>query len=210
MRSLLKVGLFFVFYLLYMKHTSIQRSLIVIICLFLAMLAHVQGQELIRADTVEYEQQRQKVNELLQQRSARFGQYEESLMQRTGIFGLKTRKDMQASIDILKEIVLTDNHIFRETKQLVDFKDFEKEMIARQAREFDSRINGYIATISKLQKEQVALREQVEALQAKQQRSSSTAIFILVVGAIVAVLVYMYYIRPKRAKAKTPPIAEKG
>lgn len=182
-----------------MKHTSIQRSLIVIICLLLAMLAHVQGQELIRADTVEYEQQRQKVNDLLQQRSARFGQYEESLMQRTGIFGLKTRKDMQASIDILKEIVLTDNHIFRETKQLVDFKDFEKEMIARQAREFDSRINGYIATISKLQQEQAELRAQVEALQSQRQRASGTTVFVLVLLAVGGTLAYFYYIRPKQA-----------
>ena len=58
------------------------------------------------SDSSGYEAQRQKVNELLQQRSARFGQFDESLKQRTGIFGLKTKKDMQASIDILKQIVV--------------------------------------------------------------------------------------------------------
>lgn len=160
------------------------------------------AQAIIRVDTTGYEQQRLKVNELLQQRSARFGRFEESLRQRTGIFGLKTKRDMQASIDILKEIVLMDNEIFKETKQLVDFKDFESEMVARQAEEFDGRINRYIATISKLQKEQAELRAQVEVLQASRQQTTGTLVFVLVVLALGAVLGYVYYIRPKQASKK--------
>lgn len=117
------------------------------------------------SDTSGYEMQRQKVNELLQQRSARFGQFDESLKKRTGIFGLKTKKDMQSSIDILKQIVMTDNNIFRETKMLLDYKDFEKSQIAEQANEFDGRINGYIKTISKLQREQERLTAEVDALE---------------------------------------------
>src|SRR3546814_14323558 len=105
------------------------------------------------SDTSGYEAQRQKVNQLLQQRSARFGQFDESLKKRTGIFGLKTKKDMQASIDILKQIVLTDNDVFRETKMLLDYKDVEKSQISQQADEFDARINGYIKPIGKLQPE---------------------------------------------------------
>lgn len=160
------------------------------------------AQAIIRVDTTGYEQQRLKVNELLQQRSARFGRFEESLRQRTGIFGLKTKRDMQASIDILKEIVLMDNEIFKETKQLVDFKDFESEMVARQAEEFDGRINRYIATISKLQKEQAELRAQVEVLQASRQQTTGALVFVLVVLALGAVLGYVYYIRPKQASKK--------
>lgn len=182
-----------------------QKHILIFFCLLTMALPGLYAQEVFSADTTEYEKQRQKVNALLEQRSARFGQYEESLRQRTGIFGLKTKRDMQASIDILKEIVLTDNHIFRETKQLVDFKDFEKEMIARQAREFDSRINGYITTISKLQKEQTELRERIATLEGTRQRTSGTAIFLLVVAVIGATLAYVYYIRPKRAKKKALP-----
>lgn len=186
------------------------KSLIAIACLWICSLNSSQAQEIFRADTTGYEQQRLKVNELLQQRSARFGQYEESLRQRTGIFGLKTKKDMQSSIDILKEIVLMDNHIFKETKQLVDFKDFESEMISRQAQEFDSRINGYIATISKLQKEQADLRAQVDMLQTNRQQSTGTTVFILILLAVTAALVYVYYIRPKRARRKVLGAARAG
>ncbi len=119
----------------------------------------------IASDTLGYENQRQKVNTLLTERSARFGQFDESLQKRTGIFGLKTKKDMQASIDILKQIVLMDNAIFKETKALLDYKDFEKTQVVQRASEFDGRINGYIKTISKLQRERERVDSEMEALE---------------------------------------------
>src|SRR5690606_13655972 len=102
-----------------------------------------QSQDLYaQADSRTYELQRQKVNQLLEERRARFGKFDESLKKKTGIFGLKTKKDMQASIDILESIVKTDNNIFVETKKLIDFKDqqlsykeFEKERVAEIAKE---------------------------------------------------------------------------
>src|SRR5690554_4559931 len=111
-------------------------------------------QTLVAQDTLAYEIQRQRVNTLLDQRSARFGQFNQSLEARTGIFGLKTKKDMQASIDILKEIIATDNNIFKETKVLLEYKDMEKTFISSEVQQSNKRINGYINTISKLQKNQ--------------------------------------------------------
>src|SRR5690606_20082981 len=91
-------------------------------------------------DSLEYEIQRQKVNQLLDRRASRFGHFDESLKKRTGIFGMKTKKDMQASINILLEIVRTDNEIFKETRHLLSYKDqqlnhkeFEKAQIASVA-----------------------------------------------------------------------------
>lgn len=150
-----------------------------------------------RRDTA-YEAQRLKVNELLKQRSARFGQFEQSLSQRTGIFGLKTKKDMQSSIDILKQIVLTDNEIFKETKELVDFKDFEKTKIAERASEFDNRINGYIKTISKLQQEQERLRQEIESLQYKNQMFRN--ILLLIVAVFIISILYFMQQRKKLTK----------
>lgn len=153
------------------------------------------------ADTTQrtnaaYEAQRSKVNALLDQRSARFGQFNASLQQRTGIFGLKTKKDMQASIDILKQIVLTDNDIFKETKHLLDFKDFEKSQIAEQASEFDSRINGYIKTISKLQREQERLQQEMRTLQRSNRLYAGlAALFSL---AILTGLVVIITVRRKK------------
>ena len=150
------------------------------------------------SDTSGYEAQRQKVNDLLQRRSARFGQFDESLKKRTGIFGLKTKKDMQASIDILKQIVLTDNDIFRETKMLLDYKDFEKSQIALQANEFDGRINGYIKTISKLQREQERLSAEVDNLEKSNLRNQG--LLVLFGLAAVALGIFLFIRRQKLTK----------
>ncbi len=101
------------------------------------------------SDSTNYELQRTRVNRLLDERRGRFGDFDASLKARTGIFGLKTKKDMQASIDILKQIVETDNHIFKETKALLDFKEIEKQSVNSQAVTSNERISGYIRTISK-------------------------------------------------------------
>ena len=145
-----------------------------------------------------YETQRNKVNELLDQRSARFGQFNESLQQRTGIFGLKTKKDMQASLDILQQIVLTDNDIFKETKRLLDFKDFENLQVTEQASEFDGRINGYIKTISKLQQEQQRLHDEIHALRQNNKRYIG---FALLTAILFIVVVFVARGRKKLTKA---------
>ena len=97
---------------------------------------------LARQDTSAYEVQRKRVNQLLADRSAKFGQYDQSLISRTGIFGLKTKKDIERSTDILTEIVRTDNDIFRELKVLLDYKDFEKTEAQSQAGETQSPAPG--------------------------------------------------------------------
>lgn len=168
------------------------------LCVLLLCPAILSAQ-LSTPDTSSYETQRQKVNELLQQRSARFGKFDESLKKRTGIFGLKTKKDMQASIDILKQIVLTDNDIFRETKMLLDYKDFEKSQITQQATEFDGRINGYIKTISKLQREQEQLTAEIDKLERSNRRSQG--LFLLLAVVIVGMGIFLFLRRQKLTKA---------
>lgn len=155
------------------------------------------GQE--TSDTAGYEVQRLKVNKLLTERSQRFGQFDESLQKRTGIFGLKTKKDMQASIDILKQIVLTDNDIFQETKALLDFKDFEKSQIADRASEFDGRINGYIKTISKLQREHERMASEINALEKANQFYQGLVILLVLIA--VGIGVFFVIKRQKLTKA---------
>jgi len=145
------------------------------------------GQE--TSDTTDYEAQRQKVNGLLTERSQRFGQFDESLQKRTGIFGLKTKKDMQASIDLLKQVVLMDNAIFQETKALLDFKDFEKSQIAERATEFDGRIDGYIKTISKLQREHERMTQEINALERTNQFFQGLAVLFGLVSLGLGVFV---------------------
>lgn len=104
-------------------------------------------------DSSAYQTQRIKINKLLDQRSERFGQYENSLGTRSGIFGLKTKRDMQTSNDILRQIVLTDNDIFSELKVLLDYKDLEKSEVLSRAETVEGRIERYQSTITRLQQE---------------------------------------------------------
>lgn len=115
-----------------------------------------------QSDSSAYETQRKKINKLLDERSSKFGQYESSLGKRSGIFGLKTKKDMQFSNDILRQIVLTDNDIFSELKILLDYKDFEKQQVETRAETVEGRIDRYQTTITGLQKENEKLRAETE------------------------------------------------
>lgn len=162
---------------------SFYRSLCVLVFVFFYLQGYSQ-------DSLAYEVQRQRVNELLDQRASRFGQFNQSLESKTGIFGLKTKKDMQASIDILREIVQTDNRIFKETKVLLDYKDMEKTFISYQAEEHKARIDGYVNTISKLQKSQEALGLQIEELENQSSRYLTLLIFCLILVIILTITLY--------------------
>ncbi|WP_051293233.1 hypothetical protein [Olivibacter sitiensis] len=135
------------------------------------------GNVFAQRDSSAYDIQRQKINQLLQERSSRFGDFDKSLKAKTGIFGLKTKKDMQASIDILKQIVQNDELIFKETRALLDFKDIERKNIEEQVSLSGNRINGYINTISKLQKANDDRQTEINAL-----RSENSIYLLLCVG----------------------------
>lgn len=91
-------------------------------------------------DTTAYTAQRAKVNSLLAERSAKFGQYDESLNQRTGIFGWQTKRDIKNSNEILRQVVLTDNNIFKELKVLMDYKDLQNQQKVAVADNSQERI----------------------------------------------------------------------
>lgn len=131
-------------------------------------------------DSSAYETQRKKINQLLDERSSRFGQYESSLGKRSGIFGLKTKKDMQFSNDILRQIVLTDNDIFSELKILLDFKDFEKQRVETRAVTVEGRIDRYQTTITGLQIENDKLRAETEKMNAAYDKQSNYLIGLII------------------------------
>jgi hypothetical protein len=108
-------------------------------------------------DSLTYTLQKNKINQMLEQRSAKFGEYDQSLSTKTGIFGLKTKKDMQKSINILTDIILTDNSILKETKTLLDYQTYQKEQVSNQGKEFENRNLDFMNTINKLQTQNVKL-----------------------------------------------------
>jgi hypothetical protein len=140
-------------------------------------------------DSSAYETQRKKINQLLDERSSRFGQYESSLGKRSGIFGLKTKKDMQFSNGILRQIVLTDNDIFSELKILLDFKDFEKQQVETRAVTVEGRIDRYQTTITGLQQENEKLRAEAEKNIASYDKQTSY-LYALIISLLSFNMVY--------------------
>ena len=129
---------------------------------YLLSLILFSFQAFSQQDTAAYAAQRIKVNSLLQERSAKFGQYDESLTQRSGIFGWQTKKDIKNSNEILRQVVLTDNNIFKELKILMDYKDLQNQQKVAVADNSQERIEAYMGTIKKLQDQNAQLKEDLE------------------------------------------------
>lgn len=119
-------------------------------------------QAIAQQDTAAYAAQRAKVNSLLVERSNKFGQYDESLNQRTGIFGWQTKRDIKNSNEILRQVVLTDNNIFKELKVLMDYKDLQNRQKVAVADNSQERMERYMQTIKKLQDQNEQLKEDLE------------------------------------------------
>jgi uncharacterized protein YneF (UPF0154 family) len=163
--------------------------------LFSIVLLTFQG--FAQQDTSSYSAQRVKVNSLLQQRSQRFGQYDESLNQRTGIFGWQTKRDIKNSNEILRQVVLTDNNIFKELKVLMDYKDLQNQQKVAVADNSQERIENYMRTIKKLQDQNDQLRNQVKKI------GQGVSIYIIVF--LILVMLGGFYFFNKKIKGMNPP-----
>lgn len=129
------------------------------ILFLLCMLVGFYG---IAQDTTAYQIQRLKINSLLAERSAKFGQYEESLNARTGIFGFQTKNDIRNSNEILRQIAINDNNIFQELKILLDYKDVQMQEVQTTANTTSERILNYRKSIKTLQDQNEALSNQLK------------------------------------------------
>lgn len=150
------------------------------------------------ADSTSYEAQRLRVNKLIEDRKVKFSEYDLSLEKKTAIFGLfKSKDDMQKTVDILKNIVITDNNIFLETRRLINIKDDEKQKFQNLAVEYDKQVSAYIGTINKLQKENEKLKKELEKIEGS---DHNTNIFLYIALAIIAVLGYLLFQNQKITK----------
>jgi hypothetical protein len=127
-------------------------------------------------DISAYEIQRAKINALLAERSAKFGQYDESLNSRTGLFGFQTKRDIRSSNEILRQIALNDNAIFKELKVLLDYKDLQMQEVKTISTTNDERIQNYRRTIKDLQDQNIALSTKLE----KGEKGKDLAFILLV------------------------------
>lgn len=137
-----------------------------------------------KADSIAYQRQRAKINAMLASRSRKFGQYDQSLSQHTGIFGLQTKKDIRRSNDILMDIVKTDNDIYRELKILLDYRAFQQSEAQDRSKETEQTATESMYTISRLQDQIVKLKKQNDdyaKLIDKESLNFKIIVFILVI-----------------------------
>jgi preprotein translocase subunit SecF len=139
-----------------------------------------------QADTSAYQTQRLRINALLAERSAKFGQYDESLNARTGIFGFQTKKDIRNSNEILRQIVLNDNNIFKELKTLMEYKDLEVSAVKNDASQTNDRIQNYKLAIKALQDKNEQLNKDAHSLKVSKNLSNiAIALLVLFLGGIL-------------------------
>lgn len=146
-----------------------------------------------QSDTSGYEAQRSKINALLAERSVKFGQYQQSLNERSGIFGFQTKNDIRNSNEILRQIALNDNNIFKELKVLLDYKDFQVQQVQSVASANSERIKSYMAAIKKLQDQNQILRKQLEENEKEKEGSGSYVLLFLLALLITGAGYFAYY-----------------
>jgi hypothetical protein len=137
------------------------------------------------SDSLAYQLQRKKINAMLERRTQKFGQYDNSLSQHTGIFGLQTKKDIRRSNDILMDIVRTDNEIYKQLKILLDYSIFQQTQVLDKSKENEATTIAYMRNINKLRDQNKQLTKQLNELQLKDETTSrklgTIIVFMLIV-----------------------------
>ena len=103
---------------------------------------------------------------------------------------------MQASNDILTQIVVTDNNIFSELKILLDYKDFEKKEVEHRAETVEGRIDRFQTTITRLQQENEKLKVDLQ----KQIGKLNRMLIYLVSSILILLIVVIYSVRLKNLR----------
>ena len=167
---------------------------ILLVCMLL-LFAIVIVQAQAPGDSLTYQLQRKKINDMLNQRLQTFGHYDRSLSMHTGIFGLQTKKDIRRSNDILLEIVKTDEEVFRQLKILLDYRTFQQTEAVSHSHNMEDNSLAYMSSINKLRNELDGVKKNAEHEKEQQDR-------LIRFLSIVIVLMFMsilYLISQKRA-----------
>lgn len=148
------------------KPMAMIKKILLLFALTSATILNLSAQ-----DPSAYEVQRAKINALLAERSAKFGQYDQSLTTKTGIFGFQTKKDIRNSNEILRQIVLNDNEIFTQLKVLMDYKDLQAEQIKSTVNTSTESILSYRKTIKELQDQSLKLTKELNEAEKSSNRA---------------------------------------
>ncbi len=168
----------------------------VLTILWLLMAASIFAQP--NPDSLAYDLQRKKINSMLDQRKRRFGDYDESLSQHTGIFGLQTKKDIRRSNEILMDITATDERIFKQIKILLDYRTFEQKQVETKSKDIEDTNLAFMRTINRLRQENQRLRN--EADQLIKQNDAKDRKYLLAIIVLIITSILLLVTRKRAAK----------
>ncbi len=161
-----------------------RKSVLTILWLLMAASAFAQP----NPDSLAYDLQRKKINLMLDQRKRRFGDYDESLSQHTGIFGLQTKKDIRRSNEILMDITATDERIFKEIKILLDYRTFEQKQVETKSKDIEESNLAFMRTINRLRQENQRLRNEADQLTKHNEAKDRKYLLVIIVLIITSIL----------------------
>ena len=137
--------------------------------------------------------EKKKLYDLLEQRKQRFNSYSSSIEKRSGIFGNKTKKDIQQSNEILREIVRTDNDIINVLNRAVDFKTYEKVNLNYNVNENSQQLENLTRATDTLEKQVMFLKKENTTLQEDAKWAKAKIITLLI--ALIIMLIFIRKIR---------------
>jgi len=91
------------------------------------------------AKSSDREHEKKVLQDLVQEREQRFGEYSRAAGSRSGIFGNKTKKDLQAQVDVLTDIVKTDNRIISTLNTFLSYRTFQQTETTYSQAELDDK-----------------------------------------------------------------------
>jgi len=105
---------------------------------------------------------------LLAERAKNFSEYTTSIQKRSGIFGNKTKSDIQKSNEVLLAIVTLDNDIMDALNRALSYKTFEKATENYSSRDCEVQLKQSMQVTDTLMKQLTIVEKKIK------QRDNST------------------------------------
>ena len=145
---------------------------------------------------------KEQLQQLLQERKDRFDKYMNSLQNKSGWFGGKTKKDLLHSQEILVEIVRLDNRMISVLNRQIDYKNFEKTEMTYNSLDDYAKQNQLMNELTASRKNMADLqRRYTESMQIIRVR---TVIMVLsIMTALLAFILPWAWLRRKENLIRT-------
>ncbi|MFI5136133.1 MAG: hypothetical protein ACHQD9_09795 [Chitinophagales bacterium] len=138
------------------------------------------------------------LQQLLKQRKDQFDSYAVAADQRSGIFGNKTKKDLEKSREILLGMVKIDNKIMDKLGQTISTRGMAKADYSVDEMGYQQRIKQLTLATDTLYKQLVTARENQSSLQKKITMQQVGLYFL---GAMFTVLLILFFVRRNQLRS---------